>query len=76
VEELGLQTQTLAAGTAARSRYILHHGGLRRLPTDILQLLTSPLTQPVMLGALRDLSMRRPTPTVSACALDPKCIHS
>jgi protoporphyrinogen oxidase len=68
VEELGLQTQTLAAGSAARNRYILHNGGLQRLPTSFAQLFMSPLTQPVLLGALRDLGMHKPATGVRQMA--------
>ena len=59
IEQLNLQAETLVSSDAARSRYVMYKGRLERLPTSLVQAVTSPLTRPLAWDSLADLSVAR-----------------
>ncbi|MDP1835132.1 MAG: protoporphyrinogen oxidase [Chlamydiales bacterium] len=54
VEQLGLQSEILVPSSHAKKRYIYTKGALRKVPTNPLSFLISPLTRPLIWPLLRE----------------------
>ena len=48
LEELGLQSQVVQGNPAAQQRYLYLNGCLQKVPSNLLSLLFSPLTRPIL----------------------------
>ena len=56
IEALHLEDEALVADKSAANRFVLLNGKLERLPSSFLSIFSSPLTQGLLPGLVRDLS--------------------